>query len=939
MRIEQQYFGIDWQYYKGDLPTATGCCAENNIKGWSYVNIPHCTRYITPDKFHAYEGISWYKKTFVPTENFRNKRVFLQFDAIMQSATVYLNGKELKHHVGGYMGFVVELTEFLIFGKENVIAIRSDSDGSPDFAPTANKGIDFQYHGGIYRPVHLYATDEVYITNELLEDEVAGGGIFVTNRQVDFFEKKAELSLQVHVRNAGNKPFAGKVYAEITGKQKGQPLPELLSIAVAQAPISLEPNSAGYVRLQVSLVDVKFWSLENPYLYNIAVKLYDDTEERDEVSLRYGIRTIEWKKEGLFLNGRKQNSLHGVNYHQDIFGLGNAMTKEAIYRDVKLIKEAGIRFVRCSHYPHSPYFYDACDEMGLVCLNSITGWQVYVDSERFKFNTLFELRQLIRRDRNHPCVAAWESSINEAGFTHEWGQAAHDAAHEEYPGNSCYTAAWRNGGDGAYPDIYLCAAQHGSKVNAAKTKKPVIISEYGDWNFGGTKSSSRQERGDGDAAMLLHCNNLEESFADNERQMQAGEVAADAYWDFTDYSPFSSEPTVIKCGLVDMYRIPKHGYYFYKSQDKDVMVYIANSWTEASPADVRVYSNCNEVELFLNGVSVGKKTSAESNHTDNPRQESGLVYSDRRDYSYETIKHPPFFFKLDRFEAGELKAVGYIGGKKAAEYVVKTPKKAVAIRFTTADKRALQGNGLDATLVYAELIDENTTIVPENNVELSITVEGSAMLVGPDKIITVGGIAPFWVRASREGTGSAHISVKALERAVSGELQINVKKLDLPKEPDDFSWWENVEREGMVVVDIAREKPAFASSCTNDCNAECGNSGNPGLWWKAAKNVAGEWWMVDTGALHQLNSVNIVWPKEHAYQYIIESSRDAFAEEPEWTLLMSRADNVIPSINTNDEINNVGRYVRITLTGNVDDNNPVSFNMFSVYGTVLDRRR
>ena len=93
--------------------------------------------------------------------------------------------------------------------------------------------------------------------------------------------------------------------------------------------------------------------------------------------------------------------------------------------------------------------------------------------------------------------------------------------------------------------------------------------------------------------------------------------------------------------------------------------------------------------------------------------------------------------------------------------------------------------------------------------------------------------------------------------------------------------------------------------------------------------------MVDTGALHQLSSVNIVWPKEHAYRYIIECSRDAFAENPEWTLLMSQADNVIPSINTNDEINNVGRYVRITLTGNVDDENPVSFNMFSVYGNVL----
>jgi len=936
MRIEQQNFGIDWQYCKGDLP------AEAD---WSYVNIPHCTRYITPDKFHAYEGVSWYRKTFVPSEEFRNKRVFLQFDAIMQSATVYFNGEELAYHVGGYMGFVVELMKNLVFGEENVITVRSDSNGSPDFAPTANKGIDFQYHGGIYRPVHLYATDEVYITNELAEDEIAGGGVFVTNKSVDVFSKKAELSLRVHVRNAGDKTFNGKVIAEITGKQKRQPLSELLSIAVSEVPIVIGAKTAEYAELQVNLTDIKVWSIENPYLYNITIKVCDGIKEIDTVSLNYGIRTVKWKKKGLYLNGTRQKSLHGVNYHQDIFGLGNAMTKEAIYEDVRLIKEAGINFIRCSHYPHSPYFYEACDEMGLVCLNSITGWQVYVDSEAFKHNTIFELRQMIRRDRNHPCVVAWESSINEAGFTDEWGQAAHDAAHEEYPGEYCYTAAWKNGGSGAYPDIYLCAAQHGSKVYAAKTEKPVIISEYGDWNFGGTKSSSRQERGDGDKAMLLHCNNLEESYADNEKQMQDFEVAADAYWDFTDYSPFSSESTVIKCGLVDMYRIPKHGYYFYKSQTKDVMVYIANRWTEDSPTDVRIYSNCEEVELFLNGKSLGKHLPEKMNHTDNPRQESGLVYPDSRDYSYETVGHPPFLFKLDKFEAGELKAVGYIHGLKAAEHIVKTPKAAVSVRFMRTNNRVLSGDGIDAVLVYAELIDENTTLVPLNDVKLSLKVEGSAALIGPQEICFVGGIAPFWVRASRAGTGFATVTAnvirednvcsKLAQGDIQGTLRLNVKALGLEKESENFSWWENVEKEDIVVADIAREKPAFASSCAEGCEAEYGNSGNPGLWWKAEKNVAGEWWMVDTGALHQLSSVNIVWPKEHAYQYIIESSCDAFAENAEWDLLMSKADNVIPSINTNDDINNVGRYVRITLTGNVDDDNPASFNMFSVYGTIF----
>ena len=605
------------------------------------------------------------------------------------------------------------------------------------------------------------------------------------------------------------------------------------------------------------------------------------------------------------------------------------MTKELIYEDVRLIKEAGFRFVRCSHYPHSQYFYEACDEMGLVCLNSMTGWQVFVNSETFIKNTIYELRQMIRRDRNHASVVAWESSINEAGYTHEWGQMAHDAAHEEYPG--CFTAAWKNGGDNAYPDIYLCAAQHGSKIYASKTAKPVIISEYGDWNFGGTKSASRQERGAGDAAMLLHCNNIEESLADNKLQMQNMEVAADAYWDFTDYSPFSSEPTVIKCGLVDMYRIPKHGYYFYKSQNSAPMVYIANQWTEESPLDVRVYSNCDEIELFLNGMSLGKNRPAKSNVTNNKRQETGIEYEDTREYSYDTLLHPPFFFKLDSFVGGSLKAVGYIGGKAAAEHEVKTPGEIAAIKLERTDSRALNGDGIDQTLIYAKLTDNKGTPVGVNGAELKITVTGAAKLIGPDNICTVGGIATFIVRAARSKEGEAVISVSA-KSGLSASITIPVIiNNEYDKEPANFSWWEIPKEEEKAFADVAREKKAYASSCAEDSLPWYGNSGNPGLWWSAASNIPGEWWMVDLGDVYTIDSVNIVWPKAHAYQYILEASVTDGADS-EWVMLAdcSRADRAI--INTNDEVSGVGRFVRITITGNVSEENRITFNMFSVYG-------
>ncbi len=928
MREEMIGFSLDWQYHKGDLPENLAIGTDKAyFENWSYVNVPHCTRYITPDKFHAYEGISWYSKVFKLPENFKGKKIFVQFDAVMQQAEVYLNRTKLTTHFGGYMGFAVELNSALNWESDNVLTVRSDSKGSPDFAPTANKGIDFQYHGGMYRPVHLYATEEVYITNELLEDEVAGGGVFVTNKRLDIAAKSAVISVKVHLRNSSAKEFSGAVKASISQSDKICDL-----VAEKEIVVSLAAQNADSFEIELKIPEnVNFWSIDNPYLYFVKIDLYDNDDELiDEKSLKYGIRSIDWKKDGLYINGEKQEALHGVNYHQDIFGVGNAMTKELIYEDVRLIKDAGLKIIRCSHYAHSPYFYEACDEMGLVCLNSITGWQVFVNSEAFTKNTIYELRQMIRRDRNHASVVAWESSINEAGFTHEWGQMAHDAAHEEYPG--CFTAAWKNGGDNAYPDIYLCAAQHGSKIYAAKTEKPVIISEYGDWNFGGTKSTSRQERGAGDTAMLLHCNNLEESFADNELQMQNMEVAADAYWDFTDYSPFSSESTVIKCGLVDMYRIPKHGYYFYKSQNSSPMVYIANQWTKESPLDVRVYSNCDEVELFLNGTSLGKNKPAKSNTTNNKRQETGLKYEDIREYSYDTLLHPPFFFKLDSFISGSLKAVGYIDDKAVAEHEVKTPGNAAAIEFKRADNRALNGDGVDQTLIYAKLTDNDGTLVGSNSTELKINVTGAAKLIGPDTVYTVGGIATFVVRAARSGEGEAVISVETAKSGISASLTISVIADDVySKEPANFSWWEIPEEAEEVLADVAREKKAFASSCAKDLLPWYGNSGNPGLWWSAANNTPGEWWMVDLEDVYIIDSVNIVWPKAHAYQYILEASVTGEVDS-EWILLAdcSKADKAI--INTNDEVSGMGRFVRITITGNVDDINTATFNMFSVYG-------
>ncbi len=926
-RLDLDFFNLDWKYKKGEIED--GYEISHNDENWRYVSIPHSTKFVTPDDFKAFEGVSWYRKHFAVDKKYENKKIFVEFDGVMQSAKVWINGCEVCNHVGGYMGFVVDLTDYIKFGEDNLLVVRSDSRGNSDFAPTSNKVIDFQFHGGIYRDVYLTILDKVHITNPLFEDEVCGGGIFVTYDNISYDGKSADINIKTHIRNES------EVNKDIT--LKTEILDESGNV------IKSEENNKNfkddcYFIQRIIINDVNLWHPNTPYLYKVRSTVIVSGEAVDQYITNIGIRELCWKKEGLFINGEKF-SCHGANYHQDIYGLGNAMLDSNIYDDIKLIKSAGFDFIRCSHYPHDPSFYDACNKLGVICMDSMTGWQVYVESEAFKENTHKEIKQMIRRDRNHPCIVAWETSINEAGFTDEWGQKAHDLAHLEYPTNQMYTSAWHNGGEDVYPDIYLCAAQHGAKIKAKETKKPVIISEYGDWNFGGTESTTRRERGNGDVSMLTQCNNLEESLNDNRGQMKNGEICTDAFWVFQDYSPFSTEKTVIKCGVVDMHRMPKFSYYFYRSQ-KDIneigaMVYIANHWNQNSPLDVRIYSNCEEVELFLNDKSMGRNKPAKGNYTKNIRLESGLSYDEKRTYSYENLAHPPFVFNLNEFEEGCLKAVGYLDGKVVTEHIVNSNKPAKKLAISKVSQ-AKPKDGNELILFYINILDENDEIVNDGNQRIELFVEGAVAIEGNNELSAVGGRTAVWVRAKRNGNKSAVLTAKSegLEGA-KYEINLNISP-NCPFEPnqpeviDEGEWIE----EEIKVGDIAREKPAFADSTHPDSKPEFGNSGSPGDWWQAADNNVNHWWIVDTKESHIISSINIVWPVKNPYQYKIETTEDDLCDKTIWSLLVDKTHNEEESINTNDVVNGRGRYVKITITGNVSDEKPVKFNMFSVYGTL-----
>jgi hypothetical protein len=740
-------FNLDWKYFEGDADGAEAPAFGDS--GWTYVDLPHSTQYVTPEKPFAYLGVSWYRKHFAVPDSYQGRKVYIEFEAAMQSADVWVNGVRKLRHEGGFTPFTIDVSGDVTYGgADNVVAVKVDSRANTNWAP-GQPVIDFQYYGGLYRDVRMYVTDKLHVTDAVYAGRPAGGGVFVTYPAVS--PDSATVDIKTNVLNENEDPRTATLVSEILDAA-GQ------TVGSASADAALQPG-AGYDFAQsIVIKNPKLWHPYTPNLYTLVTTVKEGGQTVDSYYTRIGIRRIEWSHDGgLIINGSRFKAL-GVNMHQQIYGLGNAVPNQSIYYDVKRIKDAGLNFIRGAHYPHDPSFYDACDELGILVLDAQTGWQFYNDTPAFRNNTYQELRDLIRRDRNHPSVVAWEASLNESNYTFEWAQEAHRIVHEEYPGDQAYSAAWK------YPvaDIFIGASQH--NIRATDDLRPILIDEWGDWDYGGAQSTSRQSREAGDRAMLAQAANLEDGQSKN---MALPWFTADAYWDYADYGGFS----LIRSGLVDMYRIPKYAYYFLQSQrdpsvvipgaDSGPMVFIANQWTETSPTTVRVYSNCEQVALSLNGKSVA---------TQSPDPGTNLM-------------HPPFNFNLGRYTPGTLQAVCLIGGEQKAVAVRKTPVTAAALRLQ-AEGMTLQADSSDARLVFIDIVDSEGTMVPAENGPVTLTVSGPGSIIGPAVITMKGGQLAVWVRSGRTA-GAITLTAEApgLTPAILTLTSLPVS--DLPLAPAD----------------------------------------------------------------------------------------------------------------------------------------------------------
>ena len=329
----------------------------------------------------AYQMVSAYRKVFEAKEEWQGKRVFVTFEAVAHVATVYLNGKKLAEHGCGYTAFTVELTEGLKYGEKNILVVQDDSRESVNVPPFGNV-IDYMTYGGIYRDVYLEVKNQVYIT------DVFANIMDVKESQVTF---STEISYSDAAVNKTDDYMTKQVIVLEDGTEQ-----ELQTDGKPQ-----------------ELLNITLWTPENPKLYEIRTRLYEGSVLIDELSIRTGFRTVEFKTDGFYLN-HKKIKLRGLNRHQCYPYVGYAMPKRPQQLDADICKrELGLNIVRTSHYPQSQYFVSRCDEIGLLVFTEIPGWQ-HIGDDAWKEQACKNVEEMVMQYRNHPSIILWGVRINES---------------------------------------------------------------------------------------------------------------------------------------------------------------------------------------------------------------------------------------------------------------------------------------------------------------------------------------------------------------------------------------------------------------------------------------------------------------------------------------------------------------------------------------------
>lgn len=609
-----------WTFHKGEIPFA----AEPNIdeKDWQKINIPHTWN--VDDSFdkrgvndgwdiayYYYRGPGWYRKWIKLDEADSEKRIHIYFEAANVVSDVYVNGKLVGSHIGGYSGFQFEITDYVKFGEINLISVRVDNSYHYDIPP---QRADYTMYGGIYRDVFLIKTNKIFINQ-----------------------------LQIQTLDVSTKSAKVKVLTSLDSKSISENLSIRFTLfdpsgnALDSKNQKISNLTAKQTKNEFDFTTVNnpnLWAPDDPTLYKLKAELLVDKETVDEVADNFGFRFFRFDADsGFFLNGNYLR-LKGVNRHQDRAGYGWALSNEQHTEDMLMIKSMGSNFVRMAHYQQDEAVLDACDSLGLLVWEEIPV-VTSVGREIFKNNAKQMLYEMISQHYNHPSIIVWglmnETERSQPQDDLHWNYKLcfelNKVAKELDPTRYTTQAQMRDLGSGIlkitdirgwnryfgwYYDTFEDFGKFMDEQKALDANQLTLISEYG----AGSKLGYHKEIPEAsdfteEWQVMYHKAMLTQL---EERPWIAGACVWNMF-DFASEEKQGNVKHINQKGLMTWDRQPKDVFYLYQSKwTEEPMVYIvSHSWTERSGAkyewkNIEIFSNCELVELFLNEQSLGVKS-------------------------------------------------------------------------------------------------------------------------------------------------------------------------------------------------------------------------------------------------------------------------------------------------------------------------------------------
>lgn len=716
---------------------------EFNDSAWTDVDLPHDWVVDLPysseaSHSHGYKmvgwrypenSVGWYRKHFTIGREMEGKHIYVVFDAIFRDAQVFCNGFYLGHEPSGYISQVYDITEYLNYGGDNVLTVRADA--------STEEG--WYYEGaGIPGNVKLYATAPLH---------VAHFGTQVTTDIADDYSRAA-INISTTIRNtrlADDSATVRHTLLDADGTEAAQSKGVNCHVGY---------KSENTVRESITLPNPHLWQLDNPYLYTIITDVIDKQGETiDTYTTRIGVRTIKFDADSGFMLNGKRVKIKGTNMHLDHAGVGTAVGRELWRYRINRLKWMGSNAIRSSHNPASPDMLDLCDEMGMLVIDE--NRPMGINEEQLR-----QLRSMIVRDRNHPCIILWSIGNEEWAIEGTPGgekiarsMCAHvqrlDSTRLATAGNAGgrelikgldvqgYNYIKQNDVDGLHKlNPEWCAV--GTEETSGCGTRDVY---YTDSLQGRMAAINREPAGQQDMK-----NVIERGWKFYDERPWLGGLF---YWTGLDYrgepNPMKWPATGSQFGLMDYCGFPKDETYYLRAWwTQEPVLHILPHWNlaghEGEEVEIWAYSNCDEVELTVNGRNLGRKAMPHNGHIE------------------WTATYRP----------GTVSAIGYRNGKKVAECVIETTGKASKIN-AVAQKQSFKGDGYDLAVIDIELLDDKGRRVPDADIKLNAAVTGHAEIIGYGN----GDPGFKWQERPTPGSDKQHFAI----RTFAGRAQLLVRPL------------------------------------------------------------------------------------------------------------------------------------------------------------------